>query len=85
MTETAPLKFRRKMRGRADLYPIAQQLMSDQQLMSRFKTAFDLELRDMEAVMNDLRREIRAIDPGVTMQESTRIIAITAELAGKLN
>ncbi|MEV5407136.1 hypothetical protein AB0L20_31990 [Streptomyces albidoflavus] len=79
-----PLKFVRK-RTQADLRPIALQLASDNRLMFRFKTAFDLELREMEAVMNDLRRAIRAIDPGITIQESTRVIAIVSTLTGKLN
>lgn len=84
MTENPPLKFVRK-RTRADLSLVAQQLISDGELLFRFKAAFDLELREMEAVMNDMRRQIREIDPGVTIQESTRIIAIVADLVGKLD
>jgi len=84
MIEKPPLKFVRK-RTQADLHPIALQLASDTRLMFRFKTAFDLELREMEAVMNDLRRAIRAIDPGITVQDGTRVIAIVSTLIGKLN
>jgi len=80
--ERTPISFVRR-RQRAELHLIAVKIAADTQFFNRFKATIDGNDQPiMEAMMLEVRRRAKEIDPQVSVPDGTRIIVVLAELAG---